>query len=260
MSKIISEFLKGAVAYKPIVAKVVGSVKLGILLSQLLYWKDKGRDPDGWIYKSRDEIFDETALSRKEQETARALGEKLGVLESKRMGDKGVMHYRINEEKLHELIEKWAETNGTEIKKVVKKVADIPVVVVSSVEMPQWLNPKAWLYWCEYRTEIKKKMTAKTMQMQINFLSKHQADHTEIIKRSIMNGWQGLFEIKKETKSFTPGFGNSRQGDLARAKEKDIEAEKERRESENTSKNNSRLNELREQAKKLTSNMQISHE
>ena len=54
------------IAYLPDLAKALGSVKAGLFLSQLLYWMDKGADEDGWLYKTREELYDETGLSRKE--------------------------------------------------------------------------------------------------------------------------------------------------------------------------------------------------
>jgi len=253
---IISEFLKGTVAYKPVVAKAFGSVKLGLLWCQLYYWKDKGKDPDGWIYKSREEIFEETALGRKEQETARKLGEKIGVLECQRMGEKGVMHFRIDEHQAHLLIEKWVEDNGSEAPKEkpkkVKGISDIKVAVIPSIDLTPypWLNLKAWLYWCEYRVEIKKPMTPKAMLLQIKILEKYKEDHVEMIKVAIISGWQGLWPLKKN-KNFGNGYSNNRQGDLARAHEKYIEEERQRKEGEENAKNNDRLREIQEQIKKI---------
>lgn len=57
------------VAYNPALAKITGSIKAGLLLSQLLYWWDKGIYRN-WIYKTAEEIKRETELSRREQETA----------------------------------------------------------------------------------------------------------------------------------------------------------------------------------------------
>jgi hypothetical protein len=57
----------------------------GLLLSQLVYWSDKGHDPDGWIYKTKDEIIEEFGLdSRYQVDQARHRLEKEGVLETKR--------------------------------------------------------------------------------------------------------------------------------------------------------------------------------
>lgn len=70
--------------------------------------------------------------------------------------------------------------------------------------LPDWLDKNAWKKWVLYRTEIKKKLTASTIKEQINFLSSHINSHVSIINTSIMNGWQGLFELKQQSqpKSF----------------------------------------------------------
>ena len=62
---------------------------------------------------------------------------------------------------------------------------------------PEWLNMRAWNEWVDFRKEIRKPLKSKTMiNHQISFLAKHKAEHVEIINQSIMNGWQGLFELK----------------------------------------------------------------
>jgi len=107
MKTIISEFLKRPIAYQPIVAKAFGSVKLAILWCQLYYWSDKTKNKEKWIYKTREDLYDETGLSRKELETARKIGEKLGVLESKRMEQPCTVHFRINVDKACEIMMAW---------------------------------------------------------------------------------------------------------------------------------------------------------
>lgn len=110
---LIKEFLKRPIAYQPIVAKSFGSVKLAILWCQFYYWMDKGNDPDGWIYKTQEAVFDETGLGRREQETARKIGIELGVLESKAMGKPYTVHFRVNLEKTEEIIVKYLGQNKT---------------------------------------------------------------------------------------------------------------------------------------------------
>jgi hypothetical protein len=82
----------------------------GLLLSQLVYWSDKGHDPDGWIYKTKDEIIEEFGLgSRYEVDQARHRLEEEGMLEMKRRPRRGwrdgewrvlhpspVLHYRVD--------------------------------------------------------------------------------------------------------------------------------------------------------------------
>lgn len=113
---IIREFFNRPIAYHPTVAKAFGSVKLGILWSQLFYWKDKGKDQEGWIYKTGKDIYDETALSRKEQETARKIGKEIGVLEEKVSGQPPTLHYRLNIEKAEELIGDYLKNHAGEFK------------------------------------------------------------------------------------------------------------------------------------------------
>ena len=117
----IKELLKRPIAYNPIVAKAFGSVKLGILWSQIYYWSDKTNDPNGWIYKTQDEIFDETGLSRKEQETARKLGGKLGILQSEVRGVPPKVNFRIDIDKTIELLEDYSKCKKTKKGKTVSK-------------------------------------------------------------------------------------------------------------------------------------------
>lgn len=120
------ELLKRPIAYQPILGKAFGSVKLAILWGQLYFWRDKGNDPDGWIYKTRENIFDETALQRREQETARRIGKELGIMEEKLIGYPPKMHFKVNEERAAELVEKYLAKNPRETKKFgVKMVSNL---------------------------------------------------------------------------------------------------------------------------------------
>jgi len=91
-------------AYHPLLAKIVGGVKAGVFLSQLLYWNDKGWSPDKWIWKTANEWYDETALTRKEQMGARRKLKTLGVIEEHLEGVPAILHYRVSFLKLTELI------------------------------------------------------------------------------------------------------------------------------------------------------------
>jgi len=59
------------IAYHAMLAKAVGSANAGIFLSQFLYWTPRAHDKQGWVYKTQDDIYEETALTRYEQESAR---------------------------------------------------------------------------------------------------------------------------------------------------------------------------------------------
>jgi len=84
------------IAYHPILAKAVGSVNAGIFLSQLLYWTPRAHDQSGWIYKTQDEIYEETALGRREQETARRILRDKLVLQEKKAGVPSRLFFRVD--------------------------------------------------------------------------------------------------------------------------------------------------------------------
>ena len=78
--------LGSPVAYYSVFARILGGIEAGVFASQFFYWYGKGHNPEGWIYKTQDEIFQETGLTRRNQETGRKRLCHLKVLEEKRMG------------------------------------------------------------------------------------------------------------------------------------------------------------------------------
>jgi len=94
------------VAYYPKLAQAFGGVKEAIFLCQMLYWYGKQKDKDGWIYKTQEEIKEETGLSRYEQENARKNLRRLGILQEKFKGIPRRLYFKINLDKVNEL---WIE-------------------------------------------------------------------------------------------------------------------------------------------------------
>lgn len=77
------------------------------MLSQALYWTPRAKDPDGWFWKTQDEWFEETMLSRKEQETARRRLKELGngsVWHEQLRGVPAKLFYRIDLDALEALL------------------------------------------------------------------------------------------------------------------------------------------------------------
>lgn len=94
------------IAFHPVMARVFGGVYEALLFQQLAFWSDKGADPE-WIYKTREELREETTLNRYQQEQARATLRKLGVIEEQRRGLPARMHYRVIWERVFELLEAY---------------------------------------------------------------------------------------------------------------------------------------------------------
>jgi len=120
---VINSLFKRQTVYIPIIAKATGSIKLAILWSQIHYWKDKTKDPGGWIYKSREELFDELTLSRSETENCRDIGIKTGILESMVRGTPPTVHFRVNMERTTELVANYLKKYPEE--KIAGKVEKI---------------------------------------------------------------------------------------------------------------------------------------
>lgn len=92
------------IAYRPVLARVGGSVTAGILLAQAIYWTPRGDEPDGWFYKTQQEWAAETALTRSEWINARKALRACGVLEERLRGVPATLHYRVDLARLTELL------------------------------------------------------------------------------------------------------------------------------------------------------------
>lgn len=107
--------LSKPIAFHPIFAKCFGNIQRAIYIQQLIYWSDKGSRSDGYIYKTKEEIEEETTLTRRIQDPCRKYFEKIGVLHTKIIKAKGkpTVHYKVNVEKIHFLVSKWNSTKCT---------------------------------------------------------------------------------------------------------------------------------------------------
>ena len=112
--KLLRALLQRPVAFSPILARIAQSATAGLFMSQALYWSERTDHPDGWFYKSRREWYDETMLTRREQETARERWRDLGVLSEHRHGVPPVLHYRVNHDVLLSLVTRYISGEGDE--------------------------------------------------------------------------------------------------------------------------------------------------
>ena len=102
----LSELLAGIgrpVAYYPGLRRVTRSTTATIFLCQFVYWTGKEASGDGWIYKTAEEIEEETGLSYDEQLTARKSLVKSGLIEERYKRLEHQMFFRANLTKLDEM-------------------------------------------------------------------------------------------------------------------------------------------------------------
>jgi hypothetical protein len=84
---------------------ITNSTVAALFLSQAYYWSNRTSDALGWFYKTQDDWENETGLSRNEQETARKILKRLGILEEKRVGIPAQMYYRVRKDRVAELLD-----------------------------------------------------------------------------------------------------------------------------------------------------------
>lgn len=85
------------IAFYPHLAKELGNdIEAAIYYQQLYYWNPKGGRKDGFIYKTKAEIYEETVLTREKQDRIRKKLVKLGWIEVKKIKANGAptLHYR----------------------------------------------------------------------------------------------------------------------------------------------------------------------
>jgi len=95
MKNLLKQLHRRPINFYPAYRELTGSLAGGILLSQLMYWfskKDK-------IYKTDNEIMEETFLSEKELRNAKSKIKKLSFIEVTREGIPAKTYYKIDWEK-----------------------------------------------------------------------------------------------------------------------------------------------------------------
>jgi hypothetical protein len=113
------------VGYSPDLARAVGGATIGLFLSQLLFLSDKGANPDGWVYKSEQEMGRETGLTKREQQTARRKLLSLGVIAIERRGFRFSYHFKVIWERLYQVIEKFQRGQTVSTEKI-EPVQNVP--------------------------------------------------------------------------------------------------------------------------------------
>jgi hypothetical protein len=103
-------FAKKPVLYIGGLGQVFG-LQTGILLSQLLYWQSKGKRSDGFIFKTANDLTAELGMSRTSQETAIKRLVEYGVIEYKLAQVPATRHFKVNLERLHELLPSLKKTH-----------------------------------------------------------------------------------------------------------------------------------------------------
>jgi hypothetical protein len=113
----LQTFLRQPIAFHRLFATIAGSVGGGVFLSQLYYWSDKTHNPGGWVYKTAEQWFDETTLTRNEIDTIRKSLKRKGIIGEKLAGVPAKLHYKIDWDAFFSCLKTASEEDRKRIEK-----------------------------------------------------------------------------------------------------------------------------------------------
>jgi hypothetical protein len=173
------------VGYSPDLALIVGGATIGLFLSQLLFFSDKGSNPEGWVYKSEAEMAKETGLTKREQQTARRKLLALGVITIMRGGWKNTYHFKVIWEKLYQVIAGSQRTQNVPTAQD-ERQQTVPTEPVQNVAT----EPAQW----QQNVSTKWKQTAATHYRDNNTENK-ETEKTDRENQTVWN--KAVEEVKK---------------------------------------------------------------
>jgi hypothetical protein len=97
---------KNVITVPRLFVKITGNMTQAVILSQCLYWSDKGTRPDGWFYKAAHEWADELGITYNQARHSINNLRDAGFIETKlhRANGSPTLHYRVCFEKITESI------------------------------------------------------------------------------------------------------------------------------------------------------------
>lgn len=98
-----TDYFDRQIAFHREFVSITGSVCAALFLSQSLYWSKKTNFAP--FYKTQEEWTEETGMSRAEQESARRKLKELGVLQERYERLEHRMYYRLDQDRLDELLQ-----------------------------------------------------------------------------------------------------------------------------------------------------------
>ena len=140
IGQVIAE-LGRPVSYFPSLALALGDVEAAVLVCQLCYWLGKGENP-AMVYKTADQLTDETGLTYRAQLRARKLLRGIGLLSERRDRIRHTTFYTLDTDALEKLFEEWRKA-GSPHRRLrptqAEKVQAIPRVPKGQPKAGKWL-------------------------------------------------------------------------------------------------------------------------
>ena len=95
--------------------ELTGDTDSALLLTQLLYWTERARDDDGWVFKARHDWYAELHLNRYKLDMARRRLRDLSLIEEDHhlVGSRRILHLRVRRTQLHATLRALLLPEGT---------------------------------------------------------------------------------------------------------------------------------------------------
>jgi hypothetical protein len=111
------------IAFHRVFVEITGSVSAALMMSQAMYWHLRTNE-SGWFYKTAKEWQEETGLTRRKQELARAKLRKAGLIEERLSGTPAKLYFRVVKSRLHESVNQVSTKGENLISPFVKTITE----------------------------------------------------------------------------------------------------------------------------------------
>lgn len=224
----IIDLLDRPIAFHPALVRLGIGVTGALMLGQAIYWTKRTSDQDGWFWKTSTEWEEETGLTRREQDGARARLREAGFIEERKHGIPARLYYRVNLDKLgaaldmhqtakqdapdgvctkppnsmHQTAKQYAP-NRQYISKTTHRLPidygisntpenpKTPDVDKKPKALPDWIPPVEWQAFVDYRKAIKAPLTDHAVGVAISKLSALRdqgEDLAAVLNQTILSG------------------------------------------------------------------------
>lgn len=137
----LAELAGNSIRYVPAYALMIGSVKSGLMLSQLVYWHGMGKRYDGYFYKSVKEFEVETGMTRHEQDSAVRQLKSLGLIDVRLAGIPATRTFWVNIPTVQKMLTAWLRTSKLDSEKLQMQFAEKRQTNTDSTHRPQQKPP-----------------------------------------------------------------------------------------------------------------------
>ncbi|MDO4997344.1 MAG: hypothetical protein Q4E16_01715 [Neisseria sp.] len=181
------------VIFREFVALCGSNSQASNLLANLFWWSDVAeKEPhrNGWIFKTATDLKKEVGLTRRGYEKARKFLYEKGIIQYKRAGVFGKMHWQINKEQLLRLV---CQIRGIPFPEQDSRYQ----FDMDNFRLDKWIDLPLWNAFIKMReAKMGKKVSIKAKKKlldQLKSLRKQQLDLKQIMERSIAAEWAGFY-------------------------------------------------------------------